>query len=68
LYRKIIIYGGKKMVSVIRDKCKGCGRCVMACPEGIILQNGKAVIKNEKAACLKEAVDVCPFSAIKIKQ
>ncbi len=56
------------MVSVIRDKCKGCGRCVMACPEGIILQNGKAVIKNEKAACLKEAVDVCPFSAIKIKQ
>jgi Fe-S-cluster-containing hydrogenase component 2 len=68
LYEKIIILGGKKMVSIIREKCVGCGRCVIACPEGIMLQNGKAVIKNEKAACLKEAADVCPFGAIKITQ
>lgn len=45
-------------------RCVGCGICMNICPEGITLVNGKAVIKNKNAGCLKDAANACPRRAI----
>ncbi len=51
-------------VSINLEKCKGCTKCVKACPfEAITMENKKAVIG---AACTNcgSCVEVCPFDAI----
>ena len=53
------------MTNIDKEKCIGCGACVSTCPEGIKMINGKAIIKNPKAKCLKEAISICPVNAIK---
>jgi ferredoxin len=52
------------MVKVDTKKCIGCGGCAAVCPEGFELVNGKAKVKNAKAKCIQEAIDVCPVGAI----
>lgn len=57
------------MINISKNKCVGCGTCVIACPKGIKIINGIAVIKDRNADCLKNAVIACPQNAIKdIKQ
>ena len=57
-------------VEVDKEKCDGCGKCISACPEGVLaLIDGKARVVNESAcdgvgACLK----VCPHNAIKVER
>lgn len=53
-------------VIIDKEKCIGCGVCANVCPQGIELADGKAVIKDDNVACLKEAADVCPINIIKI--
>jgi len=48
----------------IKGNCVGCGRCVIICPNGIEMKEGLAVIKDEKAACLKDAINACPVNVI----
>ena len=56
------------MVKVDKVKCIGCGACEATCPEGFEVKEidgeYKAVVKDAKAKCIKEAVSVCPVDAI----
>jgi ferredoxin len=52
------------MVKVNSDKCIGCGACAAACPNGFEMKDGKAKVKNAKAKCAADAVDICPVAAI----
>lgn len=64
-----------------REKCIGCGSCVVLCPKYWELdEEGKAILKNSKINpekdsqeletaqidCAKEAADACPVQAIHI--
>ncbi|MFU0833574.1 MAG: Protein FixB [Oscillospiraceae bacterium] len=51
-------------VVVLKDKCKGCTKCVKSCPfEAITMENRIAVIGPACTGC-GQCVDVCPFHAI----
>jgi ferredoxin len=52
------------MIKIHKEKCIGCGVCESVCEEGIKIINGKAMIKNLKAKCFKEAANMCPVNAI----
>jgi electron transfer flavoprotein alpha subunit/NAD-dependent dihydropyrimidine dehydrogenase PreA subunit len=54
-------------ISVILDKCTGCGVCVTACPfQCISLSDDKAVISDDCRLC-GICVGVCPTNAIEMK-
>lgn len=47
------IHARFKTVSVLREKCSGCKRCVAACPvNNFAFSEGKAAIKNQKSCIL----------------
>ena len=65
-----------------RDKCIGCGSCVMICPKYWKMEeSGKAhligskldkktqveTLEVQKTECNREAIDVCPVQCIRIK-
>lgn len=52
------------MARIDRERCIGCAICAGICPEGIEMRDGKAAIKDQKAACLKDASESCPQGAI----
>ena len=56
------------MEAYVNDNCAGCSLCISLCPEGLKMVNGKAVVKNKEAKCLKEAAKSCPVNAIIIKE
>jgi len=56
------------MTEIDKEKCLGCGACESICPNGFEIINGKAIIKDENADCLKDAANSCPVNAIKINK
>ncbi len=52
------------MVKINKETCIGCGACAATCPEGFEMKDGKAVVKNGNAKCVKEAKEGCPVDAI----
>lgn len=51
-------------ISISKDPCRGCGKCLKACPfEAIIMRDKKAEL-NEKCTGCGACVDSCPFEAI----
>lgn len=51
-------------VQVIKDKCKGCSKCVKSCPfTAITMEDKKAVIGSGCTGC-GQCVEACPFNAI----
>lgn len=56
-------------VKVDKDKCIGCGTCVVIAPKSFKLgDDGKAEViepPGDEEEKIKEAVDSCPTSAIK---
>lgn len=47
------------------DKCRGCRKCVTACPFDALFMDGKlAVVKPEECRACNACIKACPFDAI----
>jgi electron transfer flavoprotein alpha subunit len=56
-------------ITVLKDKCVGCGVCANSCPFGAIkLEEKIAIIDLNKCTYCGTCVDVCPVSAIELKK
>ncbi|NLM83958.1 MAG: electron transfer flavoprotein subunit alpha [Clostridiales bacterium] len=51
-------------VRIIEEKCKGCTKCVKACPFEAISMNGKLADIGPSCTNCGACLDVCPFGAI----
>ncbi len=52
-------------ISIDRELCNGCGRCVKICPYGgVTLEDGKAVV-NERCTACGACIDACKVEAIR---
>lgn len=61
--------GNELKLSVIPEKCKGCGKCVRIDPEHFEIQEEvSAVISqdNLESQALANAIEDCPFEAIQL--
>jgi ferredoxin len=56
------------MVKINKNECIGCGICQSVCPEGFEITEGKARVKDGKAACIQEAIEACPRNAITLDE
>ncbi|MDR2708440.1 MAG: FAD-binding protein [Elusimicrobiota bacterium] len=56
-------------ISVLKDKCVGCGQCQQVCPFGAMsLVDGIATVDLNKCTYCGSCVDVCPTAAIVLKK
>lgn len=51
-------------INVIKDKCKGCGICVKACPFSAITMKDKVAVIGSACTACGVCVSKCPFEAI----
>ena len=51
-------------INVIKDKCKGCGICVKACPFSAITMKDKVAVIGSASTPCGVCVSKCPFEAI----
>ncbi len=51
-------------VRVIDEKCKGCQKCVKACPFEAITMNERLAVIGAACTSCGACIDVCPFGAI----
>ncbi len=51
-------------VNIIDEKCKGCQKCLKACPFNAITMEGKLAVIGPSCTSCGACVDVCPFAAI----
>jgi len=58
----------RKIIEIDREKCNGCGQCVVACHEGAIqMVDGKAkLVSDIYCDGLGDCIGECPVDAIKI--
>lgn len=55
-------------IYINKEKCKGCGLCVKACPfDGVKVENKLAVFTDKCTAC-GTCASACPFDAIKLDE
>ena len=53
------------MITVITMECRGCGACLLTCPEHALRPQGKALIViGELCTHCGECVEICPADAI----
>ena len=55
------------MIPVITSDCRGCGACLLSCPEHAIRPHGKPLVV-QPGLCTEcgECVEVCPADAIEM--
>ena len=60
----------RKIITIDREKCNGCGRCASACHEGAIAMiDGKAkLIRDDYCDGLGNCLPVCPVGAISFEK
>lgn len=51
-------------VRIINDQCKGCEKCIEACPFEAITMNGRLAVIGAACSSCGACIDVCPFAAI----
>lgn len=57
----------KLVIKIDYEKCKKCGKCVEACPIGVIEMRDMPYIDDSRCIKCKTCVAICPFKAIQIK-
>ena len=60
----------RKIITIDREKCNGCGACVSACHEGAIgMIDGKAaLLREDYCDGLGDCLPVCPTDAITMEE
>ena len=62
----LLLLAASRKPTIWKADCVGCGDCVNICPMGAItLQNGKAVIDQNKCIDCKLCVTGCKYNAIR---
>lgn len=51
-------------VNVIKEKCKGCTKCLKSCPFSAITMEGKLAVIGTACTGCGQCLEVCPFGAI----
>ena len=51
-------------IKVLKDKCKGCTKCVRNCPFEAITMEGKLAVIGAACTGCGQCVEACPFKAI----
>lgn len=51
-------------VIVIKEKCKGCTKCIKSCPFSAITMEGKTAVIGGSCTGCGQCIEVCPFKAI----
>lgn len=51
-------------IKVLKDKCKGCTKCVRNCPFDAITMEGKLAVIGTACTGCGQCIEVCPFDAI----
>lgn len=51
-------------VKVIKEKCKGCTKCMKTCPFNAITMEGKLAVIGDSCTGCSACVKACPFGAI----
>jgi len=59
---------GRLVIPVITKECRGCGACLLTCPEHAIRPgaSGSLVVLGELCTDCGECVEVCPADAIEM--
>ncbi|MBI4289219.1 MAG: 4Fe-4S binding protein [Chloroflexi bacterium] len=55
---------GSPMLTILPEKCVGCGMCVMVCPEEALAVWGLVEVDRKKCTDCLTCVEYCPVEAL----
>lgn len=60
----------RKVITVDRDMCTGCKRCIKACPtQALVMREGRAELNDEKMCDgYGSCIAVCPYDALSLEE